>query len=91
MADEGTPPVPNPFDDSFTDDDLREAMKARMGLSDSPADEDEPDDEFDDDLEPDDDLEIDELDPDRLIDITPEQLSLTLVNRYLDIKESGQL
>ena len=28
---------------------------------------------------------------DRLIDITPEQLSLTLVNRYLDIKESGQL
>jgi uncharacterized protein (DUF58 family) len=28
---------------------------------------------------------------DRLIDITPERLSLTLVNRYLDIKESGQL
>ena len=28
---------------------------------------------------------------DRLIDITPEKLSLTLVNRYLDIKESGQL
>ncbi|MES2320222.1 MAG: DUF58 domain-containing protein [Pseudomonadota bacterium] len=28
---------------------------------------------------------------DRLIDITPEQLSMTLVNRYLDIKESGQL
>ncbi len=27
----------------------------------------------------------------RLIDITPEQLSATLVNRYLDIKESGQL
>jgi uncharacterized protein (DUF58 family) len=26
-----------------------------------------------------------------LIDITPEQLSLTLVNRYWDIKESGQL
>jgi len=28
---------------------------------------------------------------DRLIDITPEHLSATLVNRYLDIKESGQL
>jgi uncharacterized protein (DUF58 family) len=28
---------------------------------------------------------------DRLIDITPEKLSMTLVNRYLDIKESGQL
>jgi len=28
---------------------------------------------------------------DRLMDITPEQLSLALVNRYLDIKESGQL
>jgi uncharacterized protein (DUF58 family) len=28
---------------------------------------------------------------DRLIDITPEQLSMALVNRYLDIKESGQL
>lgn len=28
---------------------------------------------------------------DRLIDITPEQLSLALVNRYLEIKESGQL
>ena len=28
---------------------------------------------------------------DRLIDITPEQLSPALVNRYLDIKESGQL
>jgi len=28
---------------------------------------------------------------DRLIDITPEKLSLALVNRYLDIKESGQL
>ncbi len=28
---------------------------------------------------------------DRLIDITPDQLSTTLVNRYLDIKESGQL
>jgi uncharacterized protein (DUF58 family) len=28
---------------------------------------------------------------DRLIDITPERLSMTLVNRYLDIKESGQL
>lgn len=27
----------------------------------------------------------------RLIDITPEKLSMTLVNRYLDIKESGQL
>ena len=27
----------------------------------------------------------------RLIDITPERLSLTLVNRYMDIKESGQL
>ena len=26
-----------------------------------------------------------------LIDITPERLSLSLVNRYLDIKESGQL
>lgn len=26
-----------------------------------------------------------------LIDITPEQLSMALVNRYLDIKESGQL
>ena len=28
---------------------------------------------------------------DRLMDITPEHLSLALVNRYLDIKESGQL
>ena len=28
---------------------------------------------------------------DRLMDITPAQLSLALVNRYLDIKESGQL
>ena len=28
---------------------------------------------------------------DRLIDITPDQLSMALVNRYLDIKESGQL
>lgn len=28
---------------------------------------------------------------DRLIDITPAQLSAALVNRYLDIKESGQL
>ena len=28
---------------------------------------------------------------DRLIDITPEKLSLALVNRYQDIKESGQL
>jgi uncharacterized protein (DUF58 family) len=28
---------------------------------------------------------------DRLIDIVPAQLSMTLVNRYLDIKESGQL
>ncbi len=28
---------------------------------------------------------------DRLIDITPEQLSTALVNRYRDIKESGQL
>ncbi len=28
---------------------------------------------------------------DRLLDITPEQLSTSLVNRYLDIKESGQL
>lgn len=28
---------------------------------------------------------------DRLIDITPEHLSMALINRYLDIKESGQL
>jgi uncharacterized protein (DUF58 family) len=28
---------------------------------------------------------------DRLIDITPDKLSMSLVNRYLDIKESGQL
>jgi uncharacterized protein (DUF58 family) len=28
---------------------------------------------------------------DRLIDITPDQLSMALVNRYLDIKESGKL
>ncbi|MBS0308446.1 MAG: DUF58 domain-containing protein [Proteobacteria bacterium] len=28
---------------------------------------------------------------DQLIDITPERLSMTLVNRYLDIKESGRL
>lgn len=28
---------------------------------------------------------------DHLLDITPDRLSMALVNRYLDIKESGQL